>query len=51
VGGIESVLYARLQKGEIEDLDALLPSLMYFAVLAYAGQEAAGEELDEGALA
>jgi AcrR family transcriptional regulator len=51
VGGIESVLYARLQRGEIEDLDALLPSLMYFAVLAYAGQEAAGEELDEGALA
>lgn len=46
VGGIEAVLYARLQKGEIEDLDALLPSLMYFAVLAYAGREAAGEELD-----
>jgi len=51
VGGIESVLYARLQKGEIEDLDALLPSLMYFAVLAYAGQEAAGDELDDAALA
>lgn len=51
VGGIESVLYARLQKGETEDLEALLPSLMYFAVLAYAGQEAAGEELDDAALA
>lgn len=51
VGGIESVLYARLQKGETEDLDALLPSLMYFAVLAYAGREAAGEELDDAALA
>ena len=51
VGGIESVLYARLQKGEIGDLDALLPSLMYFAVLAYAGREAAGEELDDAALA
>lgn len=50
VGGVESVLYARLQKGETKDLDALLPSLMYFAVLAYAGQEAAAEELDEGAL-
>lgn len=50
VGGIESVLYARLQKGET-DLDSLLPSLMYFAVLAYAGQEAAGEELDDAALA
>jgi AcrR family transcriptional regulator len=51
VGGIEAVLYARLQKGETADLDALLPSLMYFAVLAYAGQEAAGEELDDAALA
>jgi AcrR family transcriptional regulator len=51
VGGIESVLYARLQKGETEDLDALLPSLMYFAVLAYAGREAADEELDDAALA
>jgi AcrR family transcriptional regulator len=51
VGGIESVLYARLQKEETEDLDALLPSLMYFAVLAYAGREAAGEELDDAALA
>jgi AcrR family transcriptional regulator len=51
VGGIESVLYARLQKGETEDLDALLPSLMYFAVLAYADRDAAGEELDDAALA
>lgn len=51
VGGIESVLYARLQKGETAELDALLPSLMYFAVLAYAGREAAGEELDDAALA
>lgn len=51
VGGIESVLYARLQKEETEDLDALLPSLMYFAVLAYVDQEAAGEELDDAALA
>ena len=51
VGGIESVLYARLQKGEVEDLGALLPSLMYFAVLAYAGREAAVAELDDAALA
>jgi AcrR family transcriptional regulator len=51
VGGIESVLYSRLQKGEVGGLDALLPSLMYFAVLAYAGHEAAGEELDDAALA
>jgi AcrR family transcriptional regulator len=51
VGGIESVLYARLQKGETEDLEGLLPSLMYFAVLSYAGREAAGEELDDAAIA
>lgn len=51
VGGIESVLYARLQRGETDELNALLPSLMYFAVLAYAGQEIAGEELDDAALA
>jgi AcrR family transcriptional regulator len=51
VGGIESVLYARMQKGETENLDALLPSLIYFAVLSYAGRETAGEELDDAALA
>jgi AcrR family transcriptional regulator len=51
VGGIESVLYSRLQKGETDDLEALLPSLMYFAVLSYAGREVAGEELDDAALA
>jgi len=51
VGGIESVLYARLQKGETKELDTLLPSLMYFAVLTYDGQEVAGEELDDAALA
>ena len=51
VGGIESVLYARLQKGETGELGELLPSLMYFAVLAYAGNEAAGEELENTALA
>lgn len=46
VGGIESVLYARLQKGEIEELTSLAPSLLYFAVLTYAGREAADDELD-----
>jgi AcrR family transcriptional regulator len=51
VGGIESVLYGRLQKGETEDFDALLPSLMYFAVFTYLGRDAAGEELDDAALA
>ena len=51
VGGIESVLYTRLQRRETEQLDQLLPSLMYFAVLAYAGREAAADELDDAALA
>jgi AcrR family transcriptional regulator len=45
VGGIEALLYSRLYKGETDRLDALLPSLMYFAVLPYEGHEAASEEL------
>jgi AcrR family transcriptional regulator len=45
VGGIEAVLYARLCKGEHEDLEDLLSSLMYFVVLPYEGHEAASEEL------
>lgn len=51
VGGIESVLYARLQKGEVAALESLLPSLMYFAVLPYEGKDAAAEELGGAALA
>lgn len=51
VGGVEAVLYARLQRDELKDLEALLPSLMYFATLAYAGQEAARAELQGAALA
>ena len=49
VGGIASVLYARLNKGELDDLDSLLPSLMYFAVLPYGGHKAAAEELSGAA--
>ncbi len=45
VGGIEALLYARLNKGELDDLDSLLPSMMYFLVLPYEGHEAASEEL------
>jgi len=45
VGGVESLLYSRLNKGEMDDLPALLPSLMYFAVLPYEGHLAASEEL------
>jgi AcrR family transcriptional regulator len=44
VGGIEAVLYARLRREETDDLASLLPSLMYFAVLPYAGREAAAKE-------
>ena len=49
VGGVEALLYARLCKGDIEGLEQLLPSLMYFAVLPYEGHEAANEELAPGA--
>lgn len=45
VGGIEALLYSRLNKGELDDVDALLPSLMYFVVLPYEGHEVASKEL------
>ena len=45
VGGIEALLYARIAKEETEDLDSLLPSLMYFAVLPFEGHEVASGEL------
>jgi AcrR family transcriptional regulator len=50
VGGIEAVLYSRLQRGDCEDLRSLLPSLMYFAVLPYEGHEAANEEMTAAAM-
>lgn len=43
VGGVESVLYSRLCKQEYDQLESLLPSLMYFVVLPYEGHEAANE--------
>ncbi len=45
VGGVEALLYARLCKEELGDLEELLPSLMFFAVLPYEGHEAASREL------
>jgi AcrR family transcriptional regulator len=45
VGGIEALLYSRLNRGETDGIGALLPSLMYFAVLPYEGHEVASEEL------
>jgi AcrR family transcriptional regulator len=49
VGGIEALLYSRLNRGEAGGVGALLPSLMYFAVLPYEGHEVASEELGVGA--
>jgi AcrR family transcriptional regulator len=43
VGGVESLLYSRLCKQEYDQLEALLPSLMYFVVLPYEGHMAASE--------
>jgi AcrR family transcriptional regulator len=45
VGGIEALLYSRLNRGETAGIESLLPSLMYFAVLPYEGHEVASEEL------
>lgn len=43
VGGVESLLYSRLCRQEYDQLESLLPSLMYFVVLPYEGHEAASE--------
>ncbi len=45
VGGIEALLYSRINRGEADGIESLLPSLMYFAVLPYEGQAVASEEL------
>jgi AcrR family transcriptional regulator len=41
VGGAEALLYSRLYRNELDDLDSLLPALMYFMVLPYEGHDAA----------
>lgn len=43
IGGVESVLYSRLCRQEFDQLETLLPSLMYFVVLPYEGHQAASE--------
>ena len=43
VGGVESILYSRLCKQEYDQLESLLPSLMYFVILPYEGHRAANE--------
>lgn len=45
VGGVESLLYDRINREDTADLGALIPSLMYFAVLPFEGHEAASAEL------
>jgi AcrR family transcriptional regulator len=45
VGGVEALLYSRLNRGEADDVESLLPPLMYFAVLPYEGHQVASEEL------
>jgi AcrR family transcriptional regulator len=49
VGGIEALLYNRIARGDTRDLESLVPSLMYFAVLPYEGHEAATAELGAAA--
>jgi AcrR family transcriptional regulator len=43
IGGVESIIYSRLCKQEYDQLESLLPSLMYFVVLPYEGHQAASE--------
>lgn len=45
VGGVESLLYDRINREDTSNLEFLIPSLMYFAVLPFEGQEAARAEL------
>ncbi len=47
-GGLEAMLYAKLQSGETGDLASYLPKLMYFAVLVYEGHMSAATELSNG---
>lgn len=42
VGGVASFFYTRLAKGEVEDIEELVPSLQYFALVPYIGHEEAG---------
>jgi AcrR family transcriptional regulator len=43
IGGVESLLYSRLCKHKYDQLESLMPSLMYFVVLPYEGHVAANE--------
>jgi AcrR family transcriptional regulator len=47
VGAVEGVVSARLTRGDTEDMQALVPELMYLVVASFEGREAAAEELEE----
>jgi len=44
VGGIYQVVYSRVVRGEVRELPALLPDIVYSALLPYLGHEAARRE-------
>lgn len=46
VGAVEAVIAGRLARGESDDLQALLPELMYMIVAFFEGREAAAGELE-----
>jgi AcrR family transcriptional regulator len=47
VGAVEGVVASRLARGATDDLQALVPELMYLIVASFEGREAAVEERDE----
>jgi AcrR family transcriptional regulator len=49
VGGVASFFYTRLAKGEVEDLEEVVPSLQYFALVSYIGHEEATAKSGEPA--
>lgn len=49
VGGVEALIYDRINREETDDLESLLPSLMYFAVLPFEGHQTASGELGDAA--
>lgn len=46
VGGVASFLYTRLVKGEVDEVEALVPSLQYFALVPYLGHGGASAEIE-----
>lgn len=46
VGGVASLLYTRIVKGETDGLDALVPQMVYLALVPYIGHDAALAEMN-----